>query len=96
MSWTDLFTHFNRLDLVALLLLFGSWAFIGLLIDNAPKRWPSVSVLMAQYRREWMLEMITRDPRIFDAHILGTLRQGTSFLANPDCDWRVSGTSGRS
>ncbi|MDA3856872.1 MAG: DUF599 domain-containing protein [Roseovarius sp.] len=82
MSWTDLFTHFNRLDLVALLLLFGSWAFIGLLIDNAPKRWPSVSVLMAQYRREWMLEMITRDPRIFDAHILGTLRQGTSFLAS--------------
>lgn len=82
MSWTDLFTHFNGLDLVALLLLFGSWAFIGLLIDNAPKRWPSVSVLMAQYRREWMLEMITRDPRIFDAHILGTLRQGTSFLAS--------------
>jgi len=82
MSWTDLFTHFNRLDLAALLLLFGSWAFIGLLIDNAPKSWPSVSGLMAQYRREWMVEMITRDPRIFDAHILGTLRQGTSFLAS--------------
>jgi len=82
MSWTDLFTHFNRLDLAGLLLLFGSWAFIGLLIDNAPKSWPSVSGLMAQYRREWMVEMITRDPRIFDAHILGTLRQGTSFLAS--------------
>ncbi len=74
MSWTDPFAYFNSLDLAALALLFGSWALTGFAIDNAPRGLPSVSGLMAQYRREWMVVMISRDPRIFDAHILGTLR----------------------
>lgn len=82
MSWTDPFAYFNGLDLAALALLFGSWAITGFAIDYAPNSRPSVSRLMAQYRREWMTVMITRDPRIFDAHILGTLRQGTSFFAS--------------
>ncbi|WP_300547784.1 DUF599 domain-containing protein [Roseovarius sp.] len=82
MSWTDPFAYFNSLDLAALALLFGSWALTGFAIDNAPRGLPSVSGLMAQYRREWMVVMISRDPRIFDAHILGTLRQGTSFFAS--------------
>ncbi|MDT8326500.1 MAG: DUF599 domain-containing protein [Roseovarius sp.] len=82
MSWTEPFAYFDGLDMVALALLFGSWAITGFAIDHAPKSRPSVSGLMAQYRREWMVVMITRDPRIFDAHILGTLRQGTSFFAS--------------
>ena len=37
---------------------------------------------MAQYRREWMTQMVTRDPRIFDAQIISSLRQGTAFFAS--------------
>jgi uncharacterized membrane protein len=37
---------------------------------------------MAQYRREWMVQMVARDARIFDAQLLGSLRQGTAFFAS--------------
>lgn len=73
---------FTPLDFAALALLIGSWLIIGYLIENPGKSWPSVSHLMANYRRAWMVHMVTRDPRIFDAQILTTLRQGTSFFAS--------------
>lgn len=73
---------FSTLDYVAVALLFASWVIIGYFIENPPETRPSVSVLMAQYRRDWMIQMITRQPRIFDAQILATLRQGTSFFAS--------------
>jgi uncharacterized membrane protein len=76
------FSHFITLDYAAVLILLISWALIGYLIDNAGDKRPSVSNLMAQYRREWMIQMINRDPRIFDAQILASLRQGTSFFAS--------------
>lgn len=82
MEWTDRLSLFSPLDYGAVGLLFGSWIIIGYLIENPPKNRPSVSVLMAQYRRDWMVQMITRQPRIFDAQILATLRQGTSFFAS--------------
>jgi uncharacterized membrane protein len=37
---------------------------------------------MAQYRREWMAQMITRQPRVFDAQMISTLRQSTAFFAS--------------
>jgi uncharacterized membrane protein len=37
---------------------------------------------MAQYRREWMVQFVSRDPRIFDSQVIGQLRQGTSFFAS--------------
>jgi uncharacterized membrane protein len=46
---------------------------------------------MAEYRRMWMREMVTRQPRIFDAHTLGTLRQGTAFFAST-CMIALGGT----
>jgi len=70
------------LDLAALGLLFAAWMLIGWMIQHPPKNRPSVSVLMADYRREWMRQMVTRQPRIFDAQTLSTLRQGTSFFAS--------------
>lgn len=78
----DRLYHFNRLDLTALLLLLVTWCIIGYLIENGIGKRVSVATLMAQYRREWMTQMITREPRVFDAHILGTLRQGASFFAS--------------
>ncbi len=82
MTWADQLTHFNPLDFMAFALLVSAWLLVGFAIDNAPRNRPSVSVLMAQYRREWMVQMVGRDPRIFDAQILATLRQGTSFFAS--------------
>ena len=75
-------TLFTTLDLLAAGLLFGSWVLIGLIIENPLKTRPSVSVLMEEYRRDWMVQLISRDPRIFDAQTLATLRQGTSFFAS--------------
>lgn len=82
MDWMDRLALFSPLDAVAVTLLMMSWIIIGLLVENPPKNHPSVSVLMAQYRREWMVQMVPRDPRIFDAQILSSLRQGTAFFGS--------------
>lgn len=74
--------YFSSLDIAALCLLGAAWMIIGWLIDNPPAGRPSVSVLMGDYRREWMVQFVTREPRILDANILGNLRQGTTFFAS--------------
>ncbi|WP_306116153.1 MULTISPECIES: DUF599 domain-containing protein [unclassified Roseovarius] len=81
----DLFerlSHFTTLDLAALCLLVLGWCVIGYLIENDFKNMKSVTTLMADYRREWMRHMVTREPRVFDAQILAMIRQGTSFFAS--------------
>ena len=69
-------------DLSALILLFASWYAIGWLIEHPPARRLSVSVLMTRFRTAWMAHFVSRQPRIFDANILTTLREGTSFFAS--------------
>lgn len=73
---------FSHLDGIALTILFAAWLGIGWLIEHPPKSRPSTAQLMAEYRRHWMAQMVTREPRIFDATILDTLRQGTAFFAS--------------
>ena len=73
---------FTRVDAVGVALLLVVWIGTTLLIEHAPRRWPSTSNLMAEYRREWMKQFVSRDPRIFDAQVIGQLRQGTSFFAS--------------
>lgn len=70
------------LDLVALGSLLLAWAGAAWIVEHPPARRASVTVLMQAYRRDWMREMITRQPRIFDAAILSSLRQGTTFLTS--------------
>lgn len=82
MTWIDRLAFFAPLDFAAAAFLVAAWLLIGLWIDNAPARNPSVSNLMAGYRREWMIQMVSRDPRIFDAQTLASLRQGTAFFAS--------------
>ncbi|MCB2109696.1 MAG: DUF599 domain-containing protein [Defluviimonas sp.] len=76
------FGQFGPTDYVALALLVASWLIFGHLVEHPPAGRPSVTVLMAAYRRDWMREFVTRQPRIFDAAIIDSLRQGTSFLAS--------------
>ena len=70
------------LDIAALAFLVGGWAVMGWIVEHPPARRPSVSRLMIAYRREWMRQFVTRDPRIFDGNILATLREGTAFFAS--------------
>ncbi len=72
----------DALNLAAAMFLVVAWLLIGLVIEYPPARRPSVSNLMADYRREWMVQMVTRQPRIFDATIIESLRQGTAFFAS--------------
>lgn len=69
-------------DFLAVGFLLACWLWIGWRTEHPPKNRPSVSVLMKDYRREWMRQFITREPRIFDGNILSTLREGTSFFAS--------------
>lgn len=82
MTWTERLTHFSLLDLTALAFFALAWILIGWLIENPPKRRPSVSLLMNAHRRDWMVEMVTRQPRMFDSQVLGLMRQGTAFFAS--------------
>ena len=69
-------------DLAAFGFIVVVWLGTGWIIEHPPANRPSVSILMKSYRRAWMEAFIDRQPRIFDAQILGTLRQGTTFFAS--------------
>ncbi|MEP2027331.1 MAG: DUF599 domain-containing protein [Paracoccaceae bacterium] len=82
MNWTDQIALFSTLDMIAVCGLVGCWLAVGWAIELSPRRYPSMSSLMADFRREWMVQMVTREPRIFDAQIVSSLRQGTAFFAS--------------
>ncbi len=82
MSWIAQSLPFSLPDYGALLLLLGSWLWIGWRVENASAQKPSVSRIMDGYRRDWMKEMVTRQPRMFDAQVVGTMRQGSTFFAS--------------
>jgi uncharacterized membrane protein len=82
MGAADMLALFGAWDLAALALLFAAWFGSTLVIEHPPLSRPSVSHLMAGFRREWMREFVLRDPRIFDSQIVANLRQGTAFFAS--------------
>lgn len=82
MNWIDRLALFSPLDFAAVALIFGLWFYLGWRVEHSTSAKPSVSAIMAEYRREWMRQMITREPRIFDAQTVNTLRQGTTFFAS--------------
>ena len=73
---------FTPLDYAALALLLLLWLGIGWRIEHPSARRVSVALLMVGIRRDWMTQMVDRNPRIFDAQLLGNLRQGTAFFAS--------------
>ncbi len=70
------------LDLLLLAGLVLCWLVSGWLSEHPPQSLPSVSLLMEDYRRDWMRTFVTRQPRIFDATLIDSLRQGTAFFAS--------------
>ncbi|MES2813263.1 MAG: DUF599 domain-containing protein [Pseudomonadota bacterium] len=69
-------------DLILLAGLVLAWLISGWLSEHPTQSRPSVSVLMEEYRRDWMRTFVTRQPRIFDATLIDSLRQGTAFFAS--------------
>ncbi|WP_246032975.1 DUF599 domain-containing protein [Falsirhodobacter xinxiangensis] len=74
--------HFTYVDGMGVLLLWVGWFVIGRLVEHPPKGRPSVSVIMRDFRRDWMRQLVTRSPRIFDANVIDNLRQATSFYVS--------------
>lgn len=70
------------IDAFAAACLLVLWWLTGFLVEHPPASRPSVSALMADYRRDWMRQFVTRSPRIFDANVIDSLRQGTAFFAS--------------
>lgn len=77
--WMPVLDAWNTAALAVLLM--GWWA-TGYFVEHPPKSRPSVSVIMADFRRAWLREFVTRSPRIFDANVIDSLRQGTAFFAS--------------
>lgn len=73
---------FSQWDVAALTFLLVCWLGSTWIIESPPKKYPSTSCLMADYRHIWMHNFVTREPRIFDSQIIGNLRQGTAFFAS--------------
>ena len=82
MEWIDRLELFSAADAIGFVLLIAMWLGSTWIIEHAPKRDPSMAQLMAGYRREWMGQFITRQPRIYDGQIISSLRQGTAFFAS--------------
>jgi uncharacterized membrane protein len=78
----DTLALMTPLDAAALALLLIIWGALGWRIEHPSLKKPSTSLIMANYRREWMAQMVAREVRIFDAQTIGTLRQSTSFFAS--------------
>jgi len=75
-------TQLPAIDYAAFIFLIASWALISWRIEHPSMGRPSVSILMAERRRDWMKVFVGREPRIFDSQILASLRQGTAFFAS--------------
>ncbi|UWR58485.1 DUF599 domain-containing protein [Phaeobacter inhibens] len=82
MTLLDRITLFSPADLAACMFLILCWLGIGWRIENAKPEYPSVSGLMAEFRHAWMIQMVQREPRIFDAQLISNLRQGSAFFAS--------------
>jgi len=82
MPLADLARLLTPLDAGALALLLIGAAAMGWRIEHSSSARPSVTALMADYRRDWMRTFARREVRIFDSQILVSLRQSTSFFAS--------------
>lgn len=82
MTFLDEITGLTLTDAIAVAAFFAAWAWLGWRIGHPSADKPSVTVLMQDYRLQWMQVMVTRQPRIFDAQTMMSLRQSTSFFAS--------------
>lgn len=82
MDFVTLPGNLTPADAAALAFLLLCWWGLVWIIEHPPAARPSVSVLMAGIRHDWMRAFITRQPRIFDGGVIESLRQSTAFFAS--------------
>jgi len=70
---------FTALDSAAFALLILAWLATGFVAEHPPAWRPSVSHLMKDYRRRWMVEFLTRDPRVVERKKYGKAKARKSF-----------------
>ncbi|MCL1629030.1 DUF599 domain-containing protein [Roseibaca sp. V10] len=75
-------SNLDMVDAASVAVFLAVWLWLGWRIGHPSAAKPSVTVLMQEYRLQWMQMMAARDPRIFDAQIMMSLRQSTSFFAS--------------
>lgn len=77
-----LLAHFSVVDGVALSFHLCIWAALTWAIEHEVTRRPSAYALMVVHRRAWLQTFVTRDPRMFDALMLTSLKQTATFFAS--------------
>ncbi|PWE27419.1 DUF599 domain-containing protein [Pararhodobacter marinus] len=82
MTLDTLASLLSPFDALALGVMALGWYLLGWRIEKADAKTPSVTILMADYRREWLVHFVTRQPRIYDASVISSLRQSTNWLAS--------------
>lgn len=82
MIWIERINSFSAFDFAAISLLVLAWAWIDWRIERSASSRVSVSRLMDDYRKAWMKEFVTRQPRIFDSQLIANFRQGATFFAS--------------
>ncbi|MBJ6372139.1 DUF599 domain-containing protein [Sedimentitalea arenosa] len=82
MTVPPIIAWFSPLDYVAFAFALLGALWIGWRIEHPKPDKPSVSILMEGFRRDWMHQMVRRDPRVFDGQLISNLRQGTAFFAS--------------
>lgn len=82
MTFTQKLSLFHNGDFAALVYLVAAWFLCDYIIEHPPATRPSVTAIMRRYRHDWMQQMVTRNPRIFDSGIIDMLRTGTTFFAS--------------
>lgn len=72
----------EQMDWVALGFFALAWLLFEIVNDHSVLRNHSLSMLMARRRREWMLEMATRDLRMIDTQIMQSLQNGAAYFGS--------------
>jgi uncharacterized membrane protein len=74
---------FTPLDILAFGWFVVCWVGFTWSVEHSQWRRPSLSTVMNDYRRQWMLTMLRRDdPRIVDTTIQASLLNGIAFFAS--------------
>ena len=73
----------GAMDILAPVWFFLFWIAYAIFADQiSHKRTDNLLVVMNEYRRNWMRQMLARDNRMVDAALIGNLLRSISFFAN--------------
>jgi uncharacterized membrane protein len=73
---------FTGLDVVALVWFFLWWTGYSRFAEWRAKRAPSLLSAMAQYRRDWWRQLMSRELRMIDTSIIANLSNSSTFFAS--------------